>query len=88
VVAGSTVFVASGDGTLYALNSDHGDELWRFESGAPFSASPAIGGGRLVIGNEDGVVYCFAREPKRPRTEQEKALEKKERAMKLVPPGK
>ena len=36
-----------------------GSVLWEFETGSGFSGSPAIAGGRLVIGTEDGVVYCF-----------------------------
>jgi hypothetical protein len=27
--------------------------------GGRFSASPAISGGRVVIGNEDGTLYCL-----------------------------
>ncbi|HBY58221.1 MAG TPA: hypothetical protein DEH78_00255, partial [Solibacterales bacterium] len=30
-----------------------------FDAGGPISASPAIGEGRLVIGTQDGKLYCF-----------------------------
>jgi len=58
-VSGGRVFVGSNDGRLYALSLETGEKLWEFNAGAPFSASPAIAEGRLVIGSQDGVVYCF-----------------------------
>ena len=36
-----------------------GKKLWDFEAGAPLSASPAIAEGRVVIGSQDGRLYCF-----------------------------
>ena len=36
-----------------------GAKIWEFNAGAPLSASPAIAGGRIVIGSQDGKVYCF-----------------------------
>ncbi|MBI1791909.1 MAG: PQQ-binding-like beta-propeller repeat protein [Acidobacteria bacterium] len=36
-----------------------GAKLWEFEAGAPLSASPAIGAGKLVIGSQDGKVFCL-----------------------------
>jgi len=44
---GSRVFVGSNDGRFYALDAASGREVWHFESGAPFSASPAVAAGRL-----------------------------------------
>ena len=32
---------------------------WDFDTGAPLSASPAIADGKVVIGSQDGVLYCF-----------------------------
>ena len=31
----------------------------QFEAGGPLSASPAIAGGRLVIGSQDGKLFCL-----------------------------
>lgn len=59
------VFVGSGDGHLYGLELATGKVIWDYESGSAFSASPAIGRGRMVIGDEDGTVYCFGAEKKR-----------------------
>ncbi|MBK8266998.1 MAG: PQQ-binding-like beta-propeller repeat protein [Planctomycetes bacterium] len=58
------VFVGSGDGHLYGLELRTGKVVWDYESGSAFSASPAVGGGRLVIGDEDGTVYCFGAKKK------------------------
>jgi len=33
--------------------------VWEFTAGAPLSASPAAAAGALVIGSQDGVLYCF-----------------------------
>jgi outer membrane protein assembly factor BamB len=60
VVVGQRVFVGSDDGNLYALDLATGGERWRFEAGGAICASPAVGEGCLVIGTEQGVVYCFA----------------------------
>jgi eukaryotic-like serine/threonine-protein kinase len=36
-----------------------GKKLWEYEAGAPLSASPAIAGGRVVIGSQDGKILCL-----------------------------
>jgi outer membrane protein assembly factor BamB len=36
-----------------------GSELWSYEVGQPIGSSPAVASGRVVIGGEDGNVYCF-----------------------------
>jgi outer membrane protein assembly factor BamB len=36
-----------------------GKKLWEFDAGAPISASPAIASGRVVLGAQDGRLYCF-----------------------------
>jgi outer membrane protein assembly factor BamB len=41
------------------LDLGTGKKLWDFEAGAPLSASPAIAAGRIVIGAQDGRLYCF-----------------------------
>jgi len=57
-----------------------GRELVRFELGAPITASPAVGQGCLVIGNQDGVLYCFE--------SNETPLSNKMRTDKLSPQGR
>lgn len=53
------VFVGSLDGRLYAISLRTGESVWEYDTGSAISASPAAGRGRLVIGVEDGTVYCF-----------------------------
>jgi outer membrane protein assembly factor BamB len=45
--------------TVLCAGPCHGKKVWEFEAGAPLSASPAIAGGRIVIGSQDGKLYCF-----------------------------
>jgi len=59
VVNGGDVFFGSGDGNLYRVRLADGVKTWQFGAGAGISASPAVGQRRLVIGAEDGAVYCF-----------------------------
>ena len=47
-------------GVLYELDLATGKKNWEFTAGAPLSASPAAAQGALVIGSQDGVLYCFA----------------------------
>jgi outer membrane protein assembly factor BamB len=53
------VFFGSADGRLYAVDVASGKEVWKFEGGGSFTASPAVAAGRLVIGTDDGNLYCF-----------------------------
>lgn len=34
-------------------------EVWNYDIGHPVQSSPAVAGGRFVIGAHDGVIYCF-----------------------------
>jgi outer membrane protein assembly factor BamB len=53
------VLFGSDDGFIYAVRAKDGEELWKYEAGQPVqtSACPAAGG--LVMGADDGVIYCF-----------------------------
>jgi outer membrane protein assembly factor BamB len=44
---------------LYVLDLETGEKYWEFNAGAPLTASPAIASGRLVIGSQDGILFCF-----------------------------
>jgi outer membrane protein assembly factor BamB len=51
--------VGSNDGRLYLVSLKDGQELWSYEIGQPVESSPAVAGGRIVVGSDDGSVYCF-----------------------------
>jgi len=45
------------------LDLKTGRQLWTFEGGGSILASPAVAAGRLVIGTDDGNLYCFGARP-------------------------
>ena len=51
--------VGSDDGRLYLLSLAQGKEVWSYDAGQPIESSPAVADGRVVIGVDDGAVYCF-----------------------------
>ncbi len=59
IIAGNLVFVATKRGRLIALDLATGKERWQFDAGGNFQASPAVADGKLVLGNTDGILYCF-----------------------------
>lgn len=66
VVAGSTVYVANGGGTLVALDLGSGSERWRLRLGYGMFGTPAVGSGRLYVGDDDGSVYAIEAAAGRP----------------------
>jgi len=59
VVAGSQVYAASLDGHLYVLDLTNGKELKKIKLGEEVLASPAVGKGCLIVGNDKGEVFCY-----------------------------
>jgi outer membrane protein assembly factor BamB len=58
-----TVYVASTDGELYALNPGDGTQKWSFSTtgNSPINSSPAIGSdGTLYFGDDSGLVYAVS----------------------------
>jgi polyvinyl alcohol dehydrogenase (cytochrome) len=49
VVAGGKLVVASGGGSVFALNAATGKQLWKKDLGAPINGSAAIAGGRVFV---------------------------------------
>lgn len=58
-IAGSTAYLGTSRGRLLGIDLQSGEETWSFEAGGRFIAAPSVSQRRLVIGNEDGVLYCF-----------------------------
>jgi len=58
VVVGERVYAPSLDGKMYVLDLK-GNAIDKYDLGSAAAASPAVGGKRLVIGTDKGVVHCF-----------------------------
>ena len=58
VVDGSTVYVGSDDGKLWAVNTAGAVE-WTAATGGPVRSSPALSGGTVYVGSDDGKLYAF-----------------------------
>jgi outer membrane protein assembly factor BamB len=59
VIVGDVAIAATIRGRIHALDVAEGKELWQTDVGGRFTASPAVSDGRVVIGNDDGVLYCI-----------------------------
>ena len=59
MIAGNRVYIGGSDGKLYVLDLQSGKSVFEFEAGGPLSASPALASGRLVIGSQDGKLFCL-----------------------------
>jgi outer membrane protein assembly factor BamB len=47
------------DGKLYVLDLATGRQLQKVDLDAPVVGSPAVAGGRLLIGTTKGTLYCL-----------------------------
>jgi outer membrane protein assembly factor BamB len=45
--------------TVYCLNAETGEFVWRFQTGGSIYSSPAVVDGKVYIGSDDGNVYCL-----------------------------
>ncbi|WP_163930446.1 outer membrane protein assembly factor BamB [Paraferrimonas sp. SM1919] len=75
VVADNTVIVHAGSGTVYALNVDNGEELWRFEAQLPAltlrgTSEPIFEAGGVFVGGADGKVSVLVAANGQPAWEQ------------------
>ena len=59
VLSGKTVYVGGADGTIYGIDSEKGNLVWKHETGAPILASVSISGNSLFAVDFAGNVYCF-----------------------------
>jgi outer membrane protein assembly factor BamB len=53
------VIAGSSDGRLYIVDLKNGKQTWSYEIGAAIISCPAVAGGLIVIGAEDGRIYAF-----------------------------
>ena len=61
VIVGERVFFGTVGDELVALNLNSGEKVWEFVTGASIIASPSVAAGKLVIGADDGRIYCFGK---------------------------
>ena len=61
VIVGERVFFGTVGGELVVLNLNSGEKVWEFVTGASIIASPSVAAGKLVIGANDGRIYCFGK---------------------------
>lgn len=59
VIVGERVFFGTMGGELVGLSLDSGEKVWEFVIGASMIASPSVAEGKMVIGADDGRIYCF-----------------------------
>src|SRR6476661_922930 len=58
-LAGNTVIVAGGDGTLVRAESASGRQLWRAKAGMMLTAGVGTDGNLIVVGGDKGVLLAF-----------------------------
>ena len=59
MLAGEKVITGGIDGRIYVLNLENGLEIWSYEIGAAILGGPAVAGGLIIVGAEDGRIYTF-----------------------------
>lgn len=59
VVRKDKVYFGSGDGNIYALNTDTGKLIWKVQTGDVVHASPALADGTLFVGSWDSYFYAI-----------------------------
>lgn len=57
-VVGATVYVASTNGSLYAVDRESGTQRWKFDTRGAIASSPAVANGLVYISSADGNVYA------------------------------
>jgi parallel beta-helix repeat protein len=60
-VVNGTVYIGSGDDTVYALHADTGEERWRYHTGGIVVSSPVVANGTVYVGSsyDDYSVYAL-----------------------------
>jgi len=59
IVADGKVFVGTMSGTLYAIDSETGADVWAFKTGGAILHTGAVAEGKVFFGNAEGKVYAI-----------------------------
>ena len=59
-VTNDAVYFGSGDGYLYAVDLQSGEEKWRFKTKDRIFSSPVVAEGVVYFGSDDGYLYALA----------------------------
>lgn len=59
IVADDKVFVTTHNGSLYALDAQTGEPIWRLKANGSFLHSPSYVNGLVIAGNTDGCLYSI-----------------------------
>ena len=59
VITGNDVLIANMRGDLIILKLSTGEKIWMYEIGSPITGNPAVIDGMIILGADDGMVYCF-----------------------------
>jgi len=60
VVVGDTLYVASADASVYALDTKTGDRKWRSTTNGRIWTTPAVAGDAVYVGTFEGSGYAFS----------------------------
>ena len=58
-VVNGVLYVGSGDGNVYALNTSNGTVIWKYATGVEVESSPAVANGVVYVGSDGGNVYAL-----------------------------
>jgi outer membrane protein assembly factor BamB len=61
VAAGSRILISNMRGDILALDSSDGKIIWNYELGTPVLGTPALIDNKIIVGAEDGRIYCLGR---------------------------
>lgn len=59
ISANGLVYVGTFDGNLHCVNETTGEEIWNYSVTAPIVSSPTIIYEHVLVGAQDGSIYCF-----------------------------
>jgi outer membrane protein assembly factor BamB len=62
IISGSTAYVGSFSGNVYALDASTGATLWNYKTGNAVWSSPAVANGMVYVGSNDWSVYALSAE--------------------------